>query len=246
MVLESLFLGIVIPTYNERENIINLLNALHEKLRDTGVGFKIIVVDDNSPDGTSKVVEEYMKEKPNVSLIVRESKKGLGSAIMDGFRALIKDDRVTHIATMDADFSHRPEDLVRMLPKSREADLVQGSRYVRGGQIMGWGIHRRVVSRTANLIARLLFGWDTRDYTSNFRIYSRRLIDEILAHKLDDSYDWVVESIALAKMKGFKVVEVPIVFINRERGSSKLGILDIVKWFSNVMRIKRRLKHSLS
>lgn len=240
--MEEVLLGVIIPTYNERENIVKLLDALHEKLDSAGVSFKILIVDDNSPDGTAEIVKKYMKKTSTVSIIVRECKKGLGSAIMDGFRAIMIDDRITHVATMDADGSHNPEDLVKMLMKAREADLVQGSRYVTGGEIIGWGAHRRLISWSANFIVRLLFGRDIKDYTSNFRVYSRRLVKKILEYKLDDSYDWVVESIVLAKLLCFRVIEVPITFVNRKEGSSKLGFSDIVRWFVNILKIKGRVK----
>ncbi len=240
--MNNVFLGVIIPTYMERDNIVNLLENLQNTLSNSNIDYRILVVDDNSPDGTADVVKKYVKAGGRVSLLVREGKRGLGSAIMDGFRIMIEDTRVTHLATMDADGSHRPEDLVKMLMKVNEADLVQGSRYVTGGSIIGWGFHRRLISRFANLIARVFFGSDIRDYTSNFRIYSRELVGKLIGYELDDSYDWVVESMVLAKTLGFKVVEVPIVFINREKGRSKLGLLEIIKWFINIIKIKSRVK----
>lgn len=241
----SVYLGIVIPTYNERENIVNLLERINEVLSKVGVDYFILVVDDNSPDKTADAVREYMRFNNRVDIVVRKRKMGLGSAITTGFKVLLEKPglgpKITHIVTMDGDFSHDPSDLPKLVSAAEEADLVQGSRYVKGGRIVGWSLHRRIISWGANSLARLLFGRDVKDYTSNYRVYSRRLVEKLLWMKLDESYDMVVETLAVAKKLGFRVVEVPITFVNREKGVSKLKFMDIVKWFINIVKLKRRI-----
>lgn len=245
--MSKLTVGVVIPTYNEKGTIVTLLEKLNDVLVGTGVEFTILVVDDNSPDGTADAVREYMATNRRVDILVRKGKMGLGSAILDGFITLLENpefgSKITHVVTMDGDLSHNPDDLPILLSRADDADLVQGSRYVKGGRILGWSIHRKVISWGANSIARLLFGRDVKDYTSNYRVYSRRLALKLIEMKLDKSYDMVVEALVIAKKLGYKVVEAPITFVNRKKGVSKLKFRDIVKWFIHIVKLRRRLVH---
>ncbi len=138
--------AVVIPTYNERENVVELLSRLESVLGEMGVCRRYIVVDDNSPDGTAEAVRGLREKMPWIRVVVRPGKLGIGSAILRGIREALAMEEVTHIVTMDADLSHRPEDLPALLEKAGEADLVQGSRYMPGGGVENWGLHRKLIS----------------------------------------------------------------------------------------------------
>lgn len=231
-------IGIVIPTYNERDNIISLLSVLEKVLSSSGFKYYITVVDDNSPDGTASAVREYSRGRDYVDVIIRPGKLGLGSAIKTGLEKLLENPCITHFVTIDADFSHNPADLPRLLSDIDKADVVIGSRYVKGGEIVGWSLKRRLVSKTANLIVRVLYRTGLRDHTSNYRVYSRKAVEYILKHTESSSYEWVIESIILCKTTGLKIVEKPVRFVDRSIGKSKLRIKDIVKWFLFIVKYR--------
>jgi len=233
-------IGVVIPTYNEKDNIVKLLDGLREVFTRLGYDYRILVVDDNSPDGTARVVEEYGLRYGGVEVLIRPGKLGIGSAIRDGLRKLLEYPEITHFVTMDADLSHRPEDLETMLKYIDQADIVQGSRYVKGGCIIGWGFKRRIISWGANTLIRLLYRTGIRDHTGNYRVYNRRVVEDILKYTEYNGYEWVVEAILVAKRLGYRIIEAPITFINRERGESKLGVSDILKWFKSIIKLKTR------
>lgn len=236
-------LWIIIPTYNEKENISELLDRLTSVLEELKINYNILVVDDNSPDGTADMVKKHQLYDDKIKLIVREGKKGLGSAILDGIRYVFKNDPdATHIVTMDADLSHKPEDLAVLIKYADKADVVQGSRYVRGGKTIGWGIHRHLISKTANFLIRTLYGTGIHDSTSNYRIYSRRAAELLLKYASGKSYEWAIESLLIPVAAKLKIVEAPITFINRSKGKSKLGIRDIIKWWIYILTFKRKFK----
>lgn len=236
-------LWIIIPTYNERENIGELLDRLIKTLEKIGINYNILVIDDSSPDGTADIVREYSSRNDKVKLIVREGKKGLGSAILDGIKYVFKNDpEATHIATMDADLSHRPEDLITLIKYADKADVVQGSRYVEGGKVIGWRFHRHLISKTANFLIKILYGTSVRDNTSNYRIYNRRAAELLLKYASGESYEWAIESILIPVAAKLEVVEAPITFINRLKGKSKLGIRDIVNWWIYIITFKKKFK----
>ena len=157
---------VIIPTYNESENIEKLIQELKS------LEHHIMIVDDNSPDGTSKIVENLKEKNNNLYLIKRDSKLGLGSAYRDGFKAAMNMG-YEFFVEMDADFSHQTIDLVEMIKNIDKADVIIGSRYIEGGGIKGWNFKRRLLSRSANLFTQSLFGYHIKDSTSGFRIYSR-------------------------------------------------------------------------
>ncbi|MEM1825340.1 MAG: polyprenol monophosphomannose synthase [Desulfurococcaceae archaeon] len=236
-------IGIVIPTYNEKDNIIPLIKSIFETLSNIGLKHYVIVVDDNSPDGTANIVREYFKTIDNVEVIVRPGKMGLGSAILTGLQKILDKECITHIITMDADFSHDPRDLKIMLSDLNKADIIIGSRYVENGEIIGWSFKRRLISIIANNIVKILYRTGLKDHTSNYRVYSRRAIEYILKYSTTSSYEWVVESLLICKALGLKIVEKPVRFVDRKKGSSKLSLRDIVKWFLFIL--KYRLKYSM-
>ncbi len=233
---------VIIPTYNERENIIELLERLKKAFKSQSLEYKIIVIDDNSPDGTADAVKQWASDNRDtcVEVIVREGKKGLGSAILLGLRRALQDPGAKYFVTMDADLSHRPEDLPLMIKYARVADVVQGSRYIRGGRIIGWGFHRYIMSKTANTLIKLLYRTGVKDNTSNYRVYSRRAVEALIKYAYAQSYEWAIESILIPIACGYRVVESPIVFINRTRGKSKLSLGDIIRWWIYIIGFKRR------
>ena len=226
---------IVIPTYNERGNIeilISRIAALHMPTA------SIIVVDDASPDGTGAVVSALQGTYPFVSLIERSGKKGLGSAYVEGFtRALAQGADI--IIEMDADLSHAPEDIPRLLSAIEEgADVAIGSRRVPGGQIVGWHWRRHVASACATWLSRALLGFGTRDITSGFRAFRRStLLAMHFADVRSDGYAFQEEMLVRCERGKFIISEIPVVFTDRARGQSKLGLRDVVSFFVTLMRL---------
>ncbi|MGQ9722646.1 MAG: polyprenol monophosphomannose synthase [Candidatus Jordarchaeum sp.] len=213
-------LSIVIPTYNEVENIESLILSIERVFEDNSINGEIIVVDDNSPDGTADVVKKYTERFDNIRILERKEKKGLGYSYKDGFQAISG----SVVMEMDADFSHNPLDICRILRKCGDGfDVVIGSRYVKGGGIIGWGFIRRVFSFVANTLVDMLFRLGVKDNTSGFRAYKREALEAILPNVKCNSYDFQVEMLIRAKEQGLTLKEVPIIFRERVRGKSKLG-----------------------
>lgn len=213
-------LAIVIPTYNEKENIRKLIFSLLQLFPAS----RIFVVDDNSPDGTTEVVRRLALEHEDVKLIWRERKQGLASAYLDAFARILPDDTIEYIATMDADFSHHPQDLLSLLLEAEEHDLVVGSRYVAGGRVSNWSILRRLLSRYANFYASWVTGVPIEDLTAGFVVYHRNILGRILQEFVkSEGYAYQIEMKYLAHRHGAKIKEVPINFRERTTGKSKLG-----------------------
>lgn len=233
---------IVVPTYNEEENLSKLVGALEEELKERD--FKIVVVDDNSPDGTAEGAEKLNQHYRNIIIHQRPSKLGIGSALRDGLKIALSFPDCEYIVTMDADLSHNPKDVPRLLSEAEDVDLVQGSRYMKGGGVFGWSSSRTTVSYAANLLCRLLFRTKLHEHTSNFRVYSRRCSETIVANLHCEHYDWFIGSILLTKDHTYRIKEIPITFTNRIHGKSKLKITDILKWATYIS--KAFLKRSLS
>lgn len=209
---------VVVPTYNERDNLAHLAAAilLH--------GYSLLIVDDASPDGTGDIADELADDVPRVSVIHRAGKQGLGPAYAAGFdRALSSGAEV--VAEMDADFSHNPEDLPQLVEAVRSgADLAIGSRYVAGGATPDWPVHRRLISRAGNLYARTMLGIPIRDATAGFRAFNAPSLARLPYRSAQASgYGFQVEMAWRACQAGMNVVEVPITFRDRELGVSKMG-----------------------
>ena len=226
---------VVIATYNERENIGPLLDQI---LALQVPELRIIVVDDDSPDGTADVVQEKMVH-PEISLIVRRGERGYGSAHVRGFQAAIGQGADV-IVSMDADFSHQPSVIPRMLQAIAEgADVVVGSRRIPGGKIIGWGVVRKAASQTAMLLTRLILGIKTRDVTTGFRAYQVSALRQLdLETVKSNGYSFLQELIFRCERAGLKVREVPIQFNDRERGKSKFSIREIFKFFVTLVRLR--------
>ncbi|MCD6086597.1 MAG: polyprenol monophosphomannose synthase [Candidatus Hydrothermae bacterium] len=210
---------VVVPTYNERENIEELI----EKTLSTSPDIDILIVDDNSPDGTGEIAEKIAKENPRVKVLHRPGKMGLGSAYVEGFKWALKEN-YDFVMEMDADFSHNPEDIPRFIEKIKEYDLVIGSRYTDGVSVVNWPISRLLLSYFANIYARTVTGVPIMDLTGGFKCFRREVLESInLDTIMSDGYAFQIEMNYRAYKKGFKITEIPIIFIERRAGSSKMS-----------------------
>ncbi|MEP5613944.1 MAG: polyprenol monophosphomannose synthase [Cyclobacteriaceae bacterium] len=212
---------VVIPTYNEKENIEAIIN---EVLR-LDPSFDILIVDDNSPDGTGNIVKTAIAANPErIFIIEREGKLGLGTAYISGFQWALKNN-YDFICEMDADFSHNPEDLVRLLEKCREGnDVAIGSRYIRGVNVVNWPMGRVLMSYFASIYVRLVTGMPFKDSTAGFKCYSRKVLETINPDRINFiGYAFQIEMKFNAWKHGFKVIEVPIIFTDRTKGTSKMS-----------------------
>jgi glycosyltransferase involved in cell wall biosynthesis len=225
---------VILPTYNERENIADLLTGI---LR-CAPGVHILVVDDGSPDGTAQYVAERGRRDERVRLLDRGAKLGLGTAYLAGFR-IARSEGYSFAVTMDADFSHDPRHLPAMfMAADSGADIVVGSRYVPGGGVVGWGANRRILSWGANRFARTMLQLYVRDCTGGFRCYSRRVLDTLdFDAVVSHGYSALVELLWRCQAAGFRVVEVPITFRDRERGASKISRSEIMRGITTVLRL---------
>lgn len=211
---------ILTPTYNEKENIDNLVREVFSRHPD----MHIRVIDDNSPDGTAEQVKELIKQFPNLSLLSRPGKQGLGKAYIHAFREIFKEPEFSHVITMDADLSHHPKYLEEMLRQSQTHDVITGSRYVKGGGSSGWELWRRILSRGANIYARTVTGIPTRDLTAGFNCISVEYLRKINLDHFDSSgYAFLIELKYLLHKVGANMAEIPIIFANRTGGESKMA-----------------------
>lgn len=228
---------VIIPTYNERDNVGNIVPAV---LNMTSDGTEVLVVDDNSPDGTADVVRQLQASHPRVHLLLRQKKEGLGRAYIAGFRWGI-DHGFDVLTEMDADFSHRPEDLVRILAEARQSDFVVGSRYVLGGRTVNWGFLRKLISRGGSLYSRLILGYPLRDWTGGFNAWNRHVLEKMGLEKVQSNgYSFQIELKYRALKLGFKGTEVPIVFEDRRVGQSKMSLRIVLEAFYRVWLIRSR------
>jgi len=224
----------IVPTYNERENI----ELLVGEILALSVPVEIVIVDDNSPDGTGEVADRLAVAHPGrVHVIHRPAKLGLGTAHIAGIKKAL-DMGASRLMTMDADFSHHPRHIPAMLQMCGTADLVIGSRYVDGGRTTHCTILRKVLSRGANGFAHLMLGLRARDATAGFRCYQRQVLESIDLDSIKaDGYSFLIELLFRCQQAGWQVGEVPIVFANRLRGASKISREEILKALWTVLRL---------
>lgn len=222
---------VIIPTYNECENVEAITSAV---LQSTDAKTHVLVVDDNSPDGTGEIVQRLMTDQPRLHLLARPGKQGLGRAYIAAFKWGLERGYET-LVEMDADFSHRPEDLVKLLAHADQADFVVGSRYVPGGRTVNWGIIRKIISRGGSLYARLILGYPLSDWTGGFNAWNRRVLESIgLETVRSEGYSFQIELKYRSKKRGFRGVEVPIVFEDRRVGHSKMSSRIVFEAFVRV------------
>ncbi|HYZ29586.1 MAG TPA: polyprenol monophosphomannose synthase [Thermoleophilaceae bacterium] len=235
---------LILPTYNEAENIGPIVHAARARLRE---GDRIVVVDDNSPDGTGAIADELAREVPGVEVLHRPGKQGLGRAYLAGFAHALAAG-ADLVLEMDADFSHDPADLPRLIAAAEQgADLVLGSRYVRGGSVTDWGLLRRLVSRGGSWYARTVLGVRVRDLTGGFKCFRRSVLEALDLDAVHaDGYGFQIELTYRAIQAGFSVVEVPIVFRDRRVGQSKMNARIALEAVWKVPALRSRRNANLS
>lgn len=225
--------AIIIPTYNERENV----PLLVEHFKSLDLNLNLIIVDDNSPDGTGAITDELSYIYPWVHVIHRSGKLGLGTAYLAGFEYAMKQG-CQLICTMDADFSHHPNYIPDLLAKSNECDIVIGSRYVPGGATKNWPWSRILLSWGANNFARFILNLQAHDCTAGFRCYHRYVLESLALETIvSNGYSFLVELLFQCEYQGWKIGEVPILFVDRQYGASKISKQEIYKAVNTVFRL---------
>jgi dolichol-phosphate mannosyltransferase len=233
---------LVLPTYNEAENLEPLVRAALQALQEAAVEPHILVVDDDSPDGTGQIADRLADELSGVEVLHRRHKQGLGRAYLAGF-AVALERGADLVLEMDSDFSHDPSDLPRLIAAAEAADLVLGSRYVPGGGITEWGRVRRALSRGGSAYSRILLGLPVRDLTGGFKCFNRRVLESIdLDDVQADGYGFQIELTYRAVRAGFTVTEVPIVFRERRLGQSKMSARIALEAVWKVPALRWRLR----
>jgi len=225
----------MIPTYNERENIKTLI----DKILDLKIkNLHIVVADDNSPDGTWKIVQQIAKKNKNVHLLLRKKDKGRGSAGRDGFIYCLKNS-ADIVVEMDADMSHDPKYIPLMIKELKNADIVLGSRRLKGSREVGRGLLRKFVTLGANLYITLMLGIKVKDCNSGYRCFKRKVMEKINLEKLESKGPSIVQEVLFkAHLNKFKIKEIPITFINRTKGKSKLGLKQLAAGYYMVLKLK--------
>jgi dolichol-phosphate mannosyltransferase len=210
---------VVVPTYNERDNLPPLVAALVQI-----PGVRVLVVDDQSPDGTGAIADALAEQYAGrVDVLHRTGRRGLGRSYVDGMKRAIRAD-VDVVCQMDADFSHNPAHLPELIAAAATADLVVGARYIRGGRVVNWPLRRLLLSRFANWYVHLVTRLRTRDCTSGYRCWRREALASLpLDSVQSDGYSFMIEMLFLAERRGLRIVEVPITFVERQQGESKLS-----------------------
>lgn len=240
---------IIVPTYDELENV----KALVPRLLEKGPNIEVLVVDDNSPDGTGEWMEDVAGKIPRVHCLRRPRKMGLGSAYIDGFRFALAHGAEL-VFEMDADFSHDPEDIPRFIAAARDADLVLGSRYSNGVTVVNWPLRRLALSYTANVLSRFMTGLPVKDATGGFKCFHRRVLEAIdLGRIHSDGYSFQIEVSFHAWRRGFRIREIPIVFTDRRAGISKMSRKIIIEavfvlwrlFFIRIFSRKRRIDRGM-
>jgi dolichol-phosphate mannosyltransferase len=236
---------VILPTYNERQNLESLVDAVQTSLTDSGAVHRILIVDDNSPDGTGEIADGLAAADERVHVLHRPAKSGLGRAYLAGFEYAMNNGAALLIE-MDADFSHDPAYLPDMIEAARTTDLVLGSRYVPGGGVHNWGSVRRFVSRGGCWYARTVLDVDINDLTGGFKCFRREVLEALdLASVQSEGYAFQVELTYRTLEAGFRVREIPIVFSERRRGESKMSRRIMLEAITMVPRLRMSRKDSL-
>ena len=229
--------SVLLPTYNERENLPLITYLLMEAAESDNIDMEVVVIDDNSPDGTQDAVRQlqriYSDEK--IKLLARPGKMGLGSAYIDGLRQCNGD----FVILMDADLSHHPKFISQFIKRQQatNADIVTGTRYLPGGGVYGWNLERKMTSRVANFIAATLLNPKASDLTGSFRLYKKSVLDKIMPQVKSRGYVFQIEIIIKAQYQGYSIEEVPITFVDRIYGESKLGANEIVGYLKGIVEL---------
>lgn len=231
-------IGVILPTYCEAQNIESLI---HE-IQDLNLNISILVIDDSSPDGTTDIVRGLQRKYGNILLFVRPKKYGLGTAITDGFKIFLSlENSPNFIVTMDADYSHNPKEVPKLIATiRRDCDLVVGSRYCPGGSTVNWGFFRLLISKIANFVASLIVSAEVCDYTSGMRCYSTKLVRSMINDLHSQTYEIQIETIRQAYSRKFRIKEMPITFVNRKKGKSKLTFNEMKDFLSHIFTLSRK------
>ncbi len=230
---------IIIPTYCEAENIKKLIPEIEKVFEKNNIKGAILIVDDNSPDGTKDLVISFSKKYGNIYLLSRPRKMGLGSAYRDGFNYILKNFEVEYVAEMDADGSHPPNILPKMIYKleKENADVIIASRYIKGGKIYGWNLKRKITSIGANILARIFTRIKIKDFTSGYRIYKANVLKKVNFSKASSSFSFQIEMVFNCMKNGFKIIEIPFTFTNRKIGRSKLKMSEYIHFIFTLFKI---------
>ncbi len=232
---------VCIPTFNERENVRSLVQAVRDSLDGAGIDGHVLVIDDASPDGTGAIVDEMAVADSRVHVLHRAGKGGIGPAYIAGFRHCLAQG-AARVVEMDCDFSHDPADLPRLIQAADSADLVIGSRYTPGGGVTEWGLVRRGISRGGCLYAQAILGTSIRDLTGGFKCFRREVLESVAIGEVSgQGYGFQIEMTYRALLQGFRVVEIPITFTDRTAGESKMSRDIVLEAATLVPRIRRRL-----
>ncbi|OGG03869.1 hypothetical protein A2W14_05000 [Candidatus Gottesmanbacteria bacterium RBG_16_37_8] len=239
MTLQDKF-SIIIPTYNEKENLVILIPRL-KKLYPAS---HIFIVDDNSQDGTDVFINKISSRFSRILLLKRKGKLGRGSAVIDGLKYALKTAKTQYYLEMDADFSHDPQEVVRLLEKKSPDTLVIGSRYVSGSLIVNWPQIRRTLSSLANLYIRTILKIPLHDFTNGFRLYSQKAARIIVGvNPAEKGYTTLSETAYILYLHRFKFIEVPTTFVNRKLGKTKISLEEYLKSLLSIIRIKQNYRH---
>lgn len=231
-------LFICIPTYNEKENLERLIQAIDQQRPEISADVNVLVIDDNSPDGTGEIADRLSSAHEWVHVLHRTAKEGLGRAYLAGFQTAL-DAGADLIMEMDCDFSHNPSDIKRMVAASDKADLILGSRGVKGGGVEGWPLHRIIISRGGSFYARTILGLKVRDLTGGFKLFHRRVLEALSFEDVEaHGYTFQIELTYRALQKGFTVHEIPIIFVDREFGESKMTGSIVREAMINVWKLR--------
>jgi len=233
---------LVLPTYNEAENIEAIVRAVLPQLASTGMSHRVLVVDDSSPDGTGRIAERLAGELQAVEVLHRGHKEGIGPAYLAGFRHALGAGAEL-LLEMDSDFSHDPADLPRLIAATADADLVLGSRYVDGGGVSDWGRTRRLISRGGSIYAKLVLDVPVNDLTGGFKCFRREVLERLDLDAVGtDGYGFQIEMTYRAIRAGFRVREIPILFRERREGASKMSARIAVEAFWKVPGLRLRVR----
>jgi dolichol-phosphate mannosyltransferase len=232
-------LVIVNPCYNEKENLRILYPRLFKVIENFDLDVDVVVVDDSSPDGTADFVKNQMKLYPNLFLVSRPEKSGLGSAYIDGFRYGIEILKADFVMSMDADLSHPPELLNTFAIEAKKYDIVIGSRYIPGGDFKNWPWIRKAISRGANIFGQTILGLSVKDISSGYRLYSANIWRRIKFESVKtNGYCTLEEILYLAKKKNARIKEIPLIFVDREIGETKLTMKEGIKFFTSIIKLR--------
>lgn len=230
--------SVILPTYNEKENLPIIFYLIHRTFTEQSLDFEVVIVDDSSPDGTleiAKKIQSSYSEK-YVKVVSRPGKLGLGTAYAAGLKVSVGD----RIILMDADLSHHPKFIPEMISKMNKSDydIVSGTRYIKGGGVYGWDLKRKITSKGANFLASFLLSTgNASDLTGSFRLYKRKVLSDILSKVKSTGYAFQMEILVLAKAANYSIGEIPITFVDRMYGESKLGTREIMLFLKGVCRL---------